>query len=1061
MDAMRLKLEKTAARVRVDGTAETSKRLEAKPVATETLEAQRLSSIQGTRLRVSRVEGQYTNTNCNQALTSGGSGTRPTARLSLPAKMLNPQFAGRDALLLRIQKTLNPPTIPTEPAHLCLCGIPGVGKTQTALAFAQSTVSTQSSSAASYAHQFLVNGQSLASVQNDLVRHAKLVDDPAAASLRKEPELIGWFIAWLKTADRWLLILDDVHDTSAVYGLLPSSGNGHIIYTTRSPQTAKLLCGGTTANVIEMAQMQADESREMLLSVMRDSTCTVSPADTNTAIEEISAFCGGLPLAMGQLVRNADSHGLHWRQALANAKQKRSFLEQKNINGFYAGNLSTGAILISALDQLKSKDRSEMAAALFPVLAYLEPSSISHKMLVDGGTQLSAWFTRTVTYDRGCSRTVEGDRALANARRNRLTAQQLTGAPDAPWYERLRSVPRASVRHRNKPLPRVDPPADIELQNRWQQATAIRDVFESEVHLNKALNFLDDSGLVRNIGNNTFWIHDLFAELTRAYLESMNTSASTGATNVKPPSTSHTAQTTLHLCATLVYLAFPPILPRHPVTTECLMLLPHLEVVLSHLSSSPLSSSSTLSSSASSSSSTTIESTLADATVGAELNYIAGCVTDLKEMRLGISRGAWPGTLDQRRAAASLPYFRVAHAGYAAAAQRVISRLLLDYKPKRVRRMVSEAVSWDFDLENFAQTRGQGRMYYSPVRHAWDCERFGSDPVRRRADSLLKLGLVCRLAGHGDEAVRYLRAAQQDYTLLLGQSHELTEEARVMLQVTYEKAGQWEEVLGVVQERYRVVAFTARSNAGSGWRGPFFGRQSIPQFGLIDCHRPLLDAAATALSHLGRHEQAILFLETLYQLNERQSGKHSKHLIPVAKSLAVVHGRAAQWASCVYWWCVVFGLVFGAVDGEDVVYEGSDGGENEDDRELETRLGDEARDADVHSLLEEEGWWLKDGYLAMQRGMPEELTMWDFALGKWREELCAGGGHPGTSEDALAALVSKIERDLAVWKRRLDLKRRKDREREEREIREVMEEAASRAARSWPADRSSVDVADT
>jgi hypothetical protein len=92
-------------------------------------------------------------------------------------------------------------------------------------------------------------------------------------------------MAWLNTHDGWLLIFDDVTESSLVHGFLPVEGyRRHVILTSRS----RLRVGKA---VIELKDWSPDESREFLKKAVGGST---------QVLEDLGEQLCHVPLALDQ-----------------------------------------------------------------------------------------------------------------------------------------------------------------------------------------------------------------------------------------------------------------------------------------------------------------------------------------------------------------------------------------------------------------------------------------------------------------------------------------------------------------------------------------------------------------------------------------------------------------------------------------------------------------------------------------------------------------------------------------------------------------------------------------
>ena len=98
------------------------------------------------------------------------------------------------------------------------------------------------------------------------------------------------FLGWLARTDRkWLVVLDDVADAEAIAGLWPESGSGHVVITTRNPQSVS-----GHAQCIELGAFSRRDAMSYLVSRL-----TVDPEQRRGAIDLIEEL-DFQPLALAQ-----------------------------------------------------------------------------------------------------------------------------------------------------------------------------------------------------------------------------------------------------------------------------------------------------------------------------------------------------------------------------------------------------------------------------------------------------------------------------------------------------------------------------------------------------------------------------------------------------------------------------------------------------------------------------------------------------------------------------------------------------------------------------------------
>ena len=146
---------------------------------------------------------------------------------------------GREEVLEQLRSAL-------EKRHCAaLVGMPGVGKTQTAIEYAHRHRKD-------YATVLWAGADSPETLTSSYVVLARLLGLPQ----RNEPDqavIIAAVRRWLGATPDWLLVLDNADDLGAVRDLLPADGPGHLLLTMRDPAIQAL------AQPVEVAKMTPEE----------------------------------------------------------------------------------------------------------------------------------------------------------------------------------------------------------------------------------------------------------------------------------------------------------------------------------------------------------------------------------------------------------------------------------------------------------------------------------------------------------------------------------------------------------------------------------------------------------------------------------------------------------------------------------------------------------------------------------------------------------------------------------------------------------------------------------
>lgn len=437
---------------------------------------------------------------------------------------------------------------PSQPQSVALWGIPGVGKTQIALEFANVNCST-------YPFVQFVRSDTpeiLLAEYTALAESLNLLRD--IATQPNKSTIIRKVNNWLKTAPKWLLIFDNVPDLTEVRQFVPMQGAGHILFTTRNKDAAEYLVQDDH-HALEVKSLPPDLAAHLVLRILQIPSTNQPATAAATALADILQ---GLPIAVDQAATLARRSGRPLQQLVDDLKQERQkILDQPNSTSFQHEQLSTWALLNITMRTVEAENAE--AIALFRVLVYLETSSIPISIFEVGGTELVEYFERADTYDRGALRP---DHELKIRQESRAAAVALSAASSRKrtWSRRPKPGPPTSLR--------ADSAHDKAVLEHLKTSRPYHDVLTQPVLLDHAITYLIKSGLVRKVSNKTLWVHDLFRDIA---LEMLSKDLAT--------------QRVAHLTLVTVYLAFPtPPESMHyfRIRDKLLSYLPHALVVLRH-----------------------------------------------------------------------------------------------------------------------------------------------------------------------------------------------------------------------------------------------------------------------------------------------------------------------------------------------------------------------------------------------------------------------------------------------------------------------------------------------
>ncbi|EFH83275.1 tetratricopeptide repeat protein [Ktedonobacter racemifer] len=305
----------------------------------------------------------------------------------------NPFFTGREALLERLHTRLQ--ASPTQ--IYALCGLGGIGKTQTALEYAYRYYSAYQSILWLPAETAEMLARRCQGLARRLGTTTILEEQAPEASL----ELIR---IWLETHESWLLILDNVEQVAVIEPLLPSLFNGHILLTTRAQAT------GPLAQHIDLKQMSDEESALLLLRrakylAVSASLHTIKEQDVHEA-RAIGKLLGGLPLALDQAGAYIEETGCSLADYLARYQRHRKDLLARRGNNPMEHPLSIAGTISLCIERLEQEQQA--AAELLYCCAFLHREGITEELLSllapELGTQLTLVLSDPLALDDAIAR---------------------------------------------------------------------------------------------------------------------------------------------------------------------------------------------------------------------------------------------------------------------------------------------------------------------------------------------------------------------------------------------------------------------------------------------------------------------------------------------------------------------------------------------------------------------------------------------------------------------------------------------------------------------------------
>jgi tetratricopeptide (TPR) repeat protein len=193
-------------------------------------------------------------------------------------------FIGRDLLLAEVHSRLSASELAVR--RVALTGLGGVGKTQLAAEYAYQQQ-------ADYDLVWWARAEQLTSVLGDyaaLAGQPPLVGQLRLAEDAPQEVAVAAVRSWLEQHPRWLLLLDNADDPATVAELLPRSGTGQVVITSRAGVGWERL-----AMPLPVEVLAPGDAADFLLA----RTGEAGPA-AEAAAATLATTLGGLPLALEQ-----------------------------------------------------------------------------------------------------------------------------------------------------------------------------------------------------------------------------------------------------------------------------------------------------------------------------------------------------------------------------------------------------------------------------------------------------------------------------------------------------------------------------------------------------------------------------------------------------------------------------------------------------------------------------------------------------------------------------------------------------------------------------------------
>jgi serine/threonine protein kinase len=283
-------------------------------------------------------------------------------------------FTGREQVLAILHDTFRSGKVAIKTQ--AVSGLGGIGKTQ---------VATE------YLYRYHNEYQAIFWMRGD-TREKMLSDTAAFATLlnlkeqhqQEQHRIIEAVRNWLRKNTKWLLFIDNIEDLRLIQTLLPSTGRGHILLTTRTQTT------GSVAHCIDLGKMTREESTLFLLKrtkiVPQDATLhDASTADRQKA-QAIAEVLDGLPLALDQAGAYIEETGCGLSNYLCRYHAGRTKLLGMRGGFDFDHSASVTATFSSSFEKIEKI--SPAALELLRFCAFLHPDAIPEELIINGAAEL-------------------------------------------------------------------------------------------------------------------------------------------------------------------------------------------------------------------------------------------------------------------------------------------------------------------------------------------------------------------------------------------------------------------------------------------------------------------------------------------------------------------------------------------------------------------------------------------------------------------------------------------------------------------------------------------------
>lgn len=294
--------------------------------------------------------------------------TKLDDEVKLPCHMipykLNPRFFSRDHEVNMVRKALDPVQGHEKLRVMSIHGLGGVGKSQIALHYANTSIQT-------YDVIAWIPSETQVNVTQALSKLARKLGlpkgDDSVDDYQASLEIKNWLNG---SGRRFLLIFDNVEKINFLLHVWPSSEKGSILITTRSPSLAS-----KRAN--EVMHLQSFSTEKALEALRSLTGLDPNREEESAAANDICQLLGGLPLAIVQMSKYIRDRGCSYEGFLRIYRKPESEIHTKGETPMGYNHT------LNAVWDISLQNLPQDASILQNFTAFFNPDKIEERLLTN------------------------------------------------------------------------------------------------------------------------------------------------------------------------------------------------------------------------------------------------------------------------------------------------------------------------------------------------------------------------------------------------------------------------------------------------------------------------------------------------------------------------------------------------------------------------------------------------------------------------------------------------------------------------------------------------------